>query len=803
MSRAHRLACALLLLLLPGLAGCAGSLTPSPASPPLRPIDDVLHAGVARADITPPPGLSLFGHGPEGRVAVGTLLRLYCEAFVIVKGAEAVALVPCDLGAMSIELHRAVADRVTRAHVPLGADRIVMMATHTHAGPAHYFGARQFGGAFSTRAPGFDPAVVDFLAERIAAAVGVAYASRVPARVRWRFDSAGALGLVHNRSFPAFVANRALPPCLTSRLCPTCKGPFLDYLAALDCPRVAAGSDYQEGPGAPPVASYEPDDLAADLSLSLLRIDTLGGDGGPRPLGAFVVFGVHNTGIPNTNDLYHSDVFGFALREAERLINSPPAPVKPPPAPVPAPAPAQEPPVGTAVQPVEVLPAQRALVGIANGIEGDVSPSVGYRSVAETRRLGTELGRRIQKAFDEAGAVKSAQGDDALERAYRELYIPDQLAEDQSEFYRKNEPPPAIGLSWDDDAAPNTVRLCHDPELGAPAAGGADDGPTWLRIFPKMHEGEVAADASKCQGLKLPVIGPSGFFGDDGLDFPAVGPIHMIRIGRGLVATAPFEMSTVVGTRIRDRLRLFLAKAKRHPALDGVAMVGLADGYLEYVTTPEEYAQQHYEGASTLYGPDTARFLGNHLLCLADWLYGDHDDAACRLRQPNDIDTVHPVRFDPEVLPRMPSDIGEPEEFVQLTDLDPQRTDTDLWTSWTVRFRGVRPGDALLREHLAVRIVDDAGRVVDDDRGTSLEIRYDVTAPDQHVWLARWTPRGIYCKKSVHFVIQTTTQLISKPFVVTCKENPIERRDIEDPHAGENYLQPRPDPSQAPPRSAP
>ena len=58
-----------------------------PAShPPLRPLParaGPLEVGAARVDITPPPGLSLFGHGPESGVAVGYWMRLYCRAIYI------------------------------------------------------------------------------------------------------------------------------------------------------------------------------------------------------------------------------------------------------------------------------------------------------------------------------------------------------------------------------------------------------------------------------------------------------------------------------------------------------------------------------------------------------------------------------------------------------------------------------------------------------------------------------------------------------------------------------------------------
>jgi neutral ceramidase len=48
--------------------------------------------------------------------------------------------------------------------------------------------------------------------------------------------------------------------------------------------------------------------------------------------------------------------------------------------------------------------------------------------------------------------------------------------------------------------------------------------------------------------------------------------------------------------------------------------MGLANGYLQYVTTASEYAAQYYEGASTLYGPASAGFFTDRLALLASAL---------------------------------------------------------------------------------------------------------------------------------------------------------------------------------------
>ena len=72
-----------------------------------------LHAGAFRVDITPPPGPSTFGHGPDALGAQGYWSRLYCRVFLFVTAPEdRVALVVCDLHSISTILHRSVAERL-------------------------------------------------------------------------------------------------------------------------------------------------------------------------------------------------------------------------------------------------------------------------------------------------------------------------------------------------------------------------------------------------------------------------------------------------------------------------------------------------------------------------------------------------------------------------------------------------------------------------------------------------------------------------------------------------------------------
>ncbi|MFI5718854.1 neutral/alkaline ceramidase [Nocardia sp. NPDC051750] len=78
---------------------------------------------------------------------------------------------------------------------------------------------------------------------------------------------------------------------------------------------------------------------------------------------------------------------------------------------------------------------------------------------------------------------------------------------------------------------------------------------------------------------------------------PSIVPIQIVRIGELYLAAAGAEFTIVAGLRVRRAVAATLGVA-----LDQVLLQGYANAYHEYVTTPEEYDVQQYEGASTLFG---------------------------------------------------------------------------------------------------------------------------------------------------------------------------------------------------------
>ena len=74
-------------------------------------------------------------------------------------------------------------------------------------------------------------------------------------------------------------------------------------------------------------------------------------------------------------------------------------------------------------------------------------------------------------------------------------------------------------------------------------------------------------------------------------------PIQLIRIGDLVLAAVPGESTIVAGLRIRR----IVADAMKFP-LENVLLQGYSNGYSQYVTTPEEYVAQQYEGGETMFG---------------------------------------------------------------------------------------------------------------------------------------------------------------------------------------------------------
>ena len=73
--------------------------------------------------------------------------------------------------------------------------------------------------------------------------------------------------------------------------------------------------------------------------------------------------------------------------------------------------------------------------------------------------------------------------------------------------------------------------------------------------------------------------------------------VQLIRIGSLYLVGIPGEVTIVAGLRIRRAVAAIVGAEVRD-----VLLAGYSNGYVHYVTTPEEYDEQLYEGGSTMFG---------------------------------------------------------------------------------------------------------------------------------------------------------------------------------------------------------
>ena len=90
-------------------------------------------------------------------------------------------------------------------------------------------------------------------------------------------------------------------------------------------------------------------------------------------------------------------------------------------------------------------------------------------------------------------------------------------------------------------------------------------------------------------------------------------PLSAVRFGNRVLLAVPGEMTVELGRRLRAAARAALSGS----GLTRVVVAGYANEYVSYLTTPEEYAAQHYEGGTTVYGPASGPFLTAALADLA------------------------------------------------------------------------------------------------------------------------------------------------------------------------------------------
>ncbi len=544
-------------------------------SPPPAPGTGHLKAGLSRVDITPPPGPGLFGYGTEGARSRGHRMRLYARTLVLEDpGGERIAFVLADLGAVSAQLHRRIANAVQQ-RTGISADRLILSATHTHSAPGHSFGVPAYDEQ-ATSVEGYDPLFTAWLVERMALSVLQAFGAMQPARAAW-----GSTVVLRQTRVRNNIAAQRNPR-------------RFEHPAAASIPL-------------PDSASYR----YVDPQLNMLRVDLREGTGF-RPAGSLMIFPVHGTLNPGANELLDGDLHSIVMQLLERRI-------------------------GTSAQQPDAAPGSIHLLanGAEGDMVADF-PQVSRCPAPAPRQSFWPTGPRrpppqdrfqrvLEPPFPEClhqGRLAAWRIGNALADAALQLH--NQLA---SAVQQESAGQLRIARAFDvlsASVAAVPKVLCR-PHVGPATVGGVEGGFTRilnLEVLSALIRTDTFPDADTslpvpqaCWGRKKN-ISIFEFLVAGRRPYPYEVQLSVARIGDVVIGTVPGEPTTNAGARMRramapDSQAPFSAMYQKHLVL------GLTNGYVHYLATPHEYTAQLYEGAATLFGPYTAEYIARELGRLA------------------------------------------------------------------------------------------------------------------------------------------------------------------------------------------
>ncbi|MGP3966846.1 neutral/alkaline ceramidase [Streptomyces sp. 6N223] len=295
-----------------------------------------------------------------------------------------------------------------------------------------------------------------------------------------------------------------------------------------------------------------------DPQTTLLRVER-----GGRAVGAVNWFATHGTSMSGDNRLIGGDNKGYAAYHWERLVAG-----------------------GDYLSPG----GPDFVAAFAQTNAGDMSPNLSLtppthpEDIAAARACGLRQYEAAAGQLAAAGAPVTGPVDSRL------VHV------DLSAV--------TVGPAFTGDGRAHTTA---PPAVGAAmAAGSMEDGPA----FPGFVEGEnplwdaisdaviyeVSPELREAHAPKDIVV-PIGAMNDLFPWVQEIVPVQLLRVGQLYLVGVPGEVTIGAGLRLRRTVAEAVGAGVRD-----VLVAGYAGAYFHYLTTPEEYDAQQYEGGSTLFG---------------------------------------------------------------------------------------------------------------------------------------------------------------------------------------------------------
>ena len=520
-------------------------------------MNDLFQIGLGKKDITPAPrGERLLGWGDSNQRAWKVAAPLHSRAVVLKTETSGFLVIAClEICFITQALRDVVIERLQagpHGHI-FNEENVLLCATHTHCAP----GGHSHDVLYNIPSFGWYPHVLEKYASGTVLSIEEAIQNLKPGRIRFAEGVFSAdQPVAFNRSIAAWNQN-------------------------------------------PDVVQFERKDrhLAVDRTMNLFRFEDING----KFIGSLNEFAVHCTSVHRNYNVIHSDNKGIAAEEMERDLGG--------------------------------------ICLFVQGAAGDVSPNFQrFSKHAEVR--GTNPNDLI--AVVDNGKIQSDMACFLARSAAANATLPAILdsALDYGDMSKVSVDPQDVGGREGCQTGPAVV--------GAMSLLGTDEGmptpralvglATILSRFAELTEfmwrraqGEPAYlwSADPVQGPKISCLQPgtSEIFRTTRFEkfvvpaflsghvaqikkwgkqkflhkrpfTPQVLPLQAVRIGNWAWVAAPAEFTTSSGRRLKDSV----LKEMSGSGVSRVLFVGYANAYASYVTTPEEYQLQLYEGASTHFG---------------------------------------------------------------------------------------------------------------------------------------------------------------------------------------------------------
>lgn len=553
--------------------------------------------GAAKVDITGPITDISTGYNSLGDLMQGLLTRLYARAFVVDNGTP-MAYVSAELVHMTESIKPGVISKLhADGYSCFSEENVMVTATHCHSSTSNtsWFALYDL----INGVPGYDDESYKVIVKGIAEAIEQAYDSRVRGSVFLVYGETDIRA--SNRSADAFLTN------------------------------INVG-DYGYEVNADGSFSYETGLRAAKNAYNhemagIILTDSKGND-----LGFLNFFGSHGTSNGIDNTYVASDHKGYAALELEDKMGD------------------------------------GFVAAFAQSDSGDTSPNaVNETDYHDAFLRPDELDSSADAIENQIthGKQEAAAAMELIKNAKRTELMGDfsfnYTAVDFSDI--------TVDLSYVgdyhmpyDDLSEGVVKTC-EPCIGAGIIAGDEEGAPVDNALEGAtkhnfvyNEKTRSYDRIACDFSMIDLYGLQNLFEplwpyamkllqSDGYDEAqmekvvclAVGklmqpeqPLQIMRMGSLAIVGVPFELTFEQANRTRAVLENTLARA----GVTKVIIASHANAYSQYVTTREEFAAQHYEGATCLFGPWSGAALTQELDKLAKGIVnGTHADKGASLMQ--------------------------------------------------------------------------------------------------------------------------------------------------------------------------